>query len=109
MRLEYYLCCRKEYEDIINYLNEIIKKYEIISDVTATECNLEGYYEIFQPEHNKNFFIDKLNHISQLKKICDRKVIELCEHEFIKDVIDIDPERSQTIIYCKICEYTKPN
>ena len=30
-----------------------------------------------------------------------------CQHEFIEDLIDITPERSQTIWYCKYCEMTK--
>lgn len=27
-----------------------------------------------------------------------------CSHDFIEDWIDIDPDRSQRIVYCRICE-----
>ena len=29
-----------------------------------------------------------------------------CKHEIIDDLIDIDPDRSKTIFYCKHCETT---
>lgn len=108
MSLEYYLYCRKEYSDIIIYINEIINKYEMISDVTTSENNLEEtQYELFKPEQNKIFFIDRLRHIKHLKKICDWKIQDLCKHDFVDDVIDISPDESKHITYCKICEYIK--
>ena len=30
-----------------------------------------------------------------------------CKHEYITDVIDVDVERSETIMYCKKCYYTR--
>ena len=42
-----------------------------------------------------------------LKNICDEKIIELCEHEFIDDTIDITPDKSENITYCRICSFTK--
>lgn len=30
-----------------------------------------------------------------------------CKHEWETDLIDIDPDNSQTIVYCKICEKLK--
>lgn len=30
-----------------------------------------------------------------------------CKHDYITDVIDIDVERSETIMYCKKCYYTR--
>jgi hypothetical protein len=107
MSLEYYLFCRKEYHSIISYLEEIVNRYELISDVTNSEPELEPeYYEIFKPEYNKKFFIDKQKYVKQIKKICDRKILELCNHEYIDDYIDITPDRSKKITYCKICEHT---
>ena len=31
---------------------------------------------------------------------------KICRHDFVEDEIDITPEKSQRIEYCKICEYT---
>jgi len=30
-----------------------------------------------------------------------------CDHEFIRDLIDITPDKSKEIIYCILCGYTK--
>ena len=108
MSLDYYLYCRKEYDDIITCLYDIINKYEIISDITTAEVELdEDYYNMFKPESNKDFFIDKLKNIKQLKRLCDIKILELCNHDFVNDFIDIGPDKCKCIKYCKICEYTQ--
>ena len=35
------------------------------------------------------------------------RVYEKCEHNFITDIIDINPEKDKTICYCTICELNK--
>ena len=108
MSLEYYLYCRKKYDDIICNLEEIIEAYELINDCTISEENLEDiHYEVFQPESNINFFLEKKKDITKLKNICNIHIRRLCNHEFEEDYIDVAPEKSVKIIYCKICEYTK--
>lgn len=39
--------------------------------------------------------------------IINNKLNNICEHEWITDDIDIDPERSTKITYCKCCEVSK--
>jgi hypothetical protein len=108
MSLEYYLYCRKEYDNIISYIDAIIDKYDLINDITLTETNLDNNYcQIFKPEHNKYFFIEKQKHIKELKKICNEKIQELCNHDYVDDLIDVTPDKSIYIRYCKICEYTE--
>lgn len=29
----------------------------------------------------------------------------VCEHKFVRDLIDITPDKSKEIIYCIFCEY----
>lgn len=29
-----------------------------------------------------------------------------CDHEFVRDLIDITPDKSMEITYCILCEYT---
>ena len=35
------------------------------------------------------------------------KCDDTCIHDFVEDWIDIDPDRSQRIVYCRKCEMTK--
>jgi hypothetical protein len=32
-----------------------------------------------------------------------------CEHQFVHDLIDIDPDRSIMIVYCELCEKIQKN
>jgi len=41
------------------------------------------------------------------KEQTSAKTEEACVHEFEMDLIDIDPDRSMIIHYCKRCGYTK--
>ena len=43
MSLEYYLFCRKEYESIISYLDEIVNKYDIRKDNDEIIKNIHKY------------------------------------------------------------------
>jgi hypothetical protein len=108
MSLDYYMFCREKYEEIICNLENIIDSYDLIIDCTTGEEIIDvTHYNIFQPEFNKDFFVNKLNHIKQLKKICDNKIKNLCIHEYETDLIDITPDRSENITYCKFCGFTK--
>ena len=45
--------------------------------------------------------------LSHYKYIVENKINNICEHEWIDDDIDINPELSQRITYCKHCEVSK--
>ena len=49
----------------------------------------------------------KLNKIMQSQKYIHDRIYTLCSHDFVKDLIDITPDRSQEICYCTICECLK--
>jgi len=95
MSLEYYLFYRKHYESVMINLDDIINS---TLDPSSNEFDLS----------QANFLIKRKQHVTKLKTECDKKILELsCNHEFEEDMIDINPERSQNITYCKICGYTK--
>ena len=93
MSLEYYMFCKEKYEEIILNLENIIDLYDLIIDYTIGEDKLD--------------FINSLNHTKQLKKVCENKIRNLCVHEYETDTIDITPERSESITFCKFCGLTK--
>jgi hypothetical protein len=109
MSLEYYLLARKKYENIIEHLKSVIEHFEDIfsytSDLDINEY--EDIVDIYNPRCHSDHIKSKLKCVSHLKNLCERKIKQLCVHDFVKDSIDITPERSQNITYCKICEYTK--
>ena len=109
MSLEYYLYCKRRYNNIIICLEEIINDHELIFFETSKLDMDVG--EIIMEELNliqhMYSFNTKLKYLKQLKNICDARIKNLCNHEYEEDMIDITPDRSEKIIYCKICEHTK--
>ena len=52
------------------------------------------------------YILAKKNQKQNLENI-KQKMIDCCQHNFVKDEIDISPEKSQQIEYCSICDFTK--
>jgi hypothetical protein len=111
MSLNYFLLCKKLTEDNLLYFDglianynkmytELLKHYECMSD-----CN-EG-------KHYKNIlrllqeYNDKKKEQQELIELYKDRIYNLCEHNFIDDVIEVMLERSQNITYCTICESNK--
>ena len=103
MDINYFLLIKKKYDAIIANVDVIISEFD---DIRESNINIQKYTElnkIFNTDTNTQFFVEKRNHIQHLKNMCNQYIYSLCDHEFIDDVIDIDPDTSQTIIYCQIC------
>lgn len=108
MSLDYYLLCRTKYENIILHLKDIIKNYDDIF-LHTTELDINEDKNIMNIIEYKELFLSQLKCMIRLKDMCEIKIKILCKHEFVNDMIDISPERTQNITYCKICEYTMHN
>jgi hypothetical protein len=55
--------------------------------------------------------IDKNEQNGLYLEICNKietYINKYCNHDFIDDMIDIDPDKSISIRYCKNCSYTLP-
>ena len=102
MSLHYFLSCKRNYIKIIQKLEYIIETLDDINYATICE-----FSDICYPKNNKDFFTDKIKHFQDLIDNCNNELDHLCCHNFIDDVIDITPERSQSITYCAICETVK--
>ena len=40
--------------------------------------------------------------VEDKRRRCEKQ--DNCEHQFVHDLIDIDPDRSMEIVYCELCE-----
>lgn len=101
MDINYFLSAKKNLQKILSYLNEIKLTYCEIQiergDCINSEYLIDSIHEYENKIHEHELIIEHLNQI----------IYENCEHEFLEDVIDINPDKSQHITYCKKCEYTK--
>jgi hypothetical protein len=116
MSLDYLLKMKNENDYIIAYLKEINNNYakmkeETILNLIDTSLNVNDHvlqYNKHITEINANLN-EQDHHLRELILLNNKirsKLISICKHEWVKDSIDIDPDRSQTIEYCKICQLT---
>ena len=73
-------------------------KYSLLTEIFCDDI---------EKSKEKIFFVKNREYIIEKKKKCDDYINDLCCHEFEEDMIDLTPEKSMKITYCKICEYTK--
>jgi hypothetical protein len=94
----------EKYKKIHDNLATIVNAYE---ELIMLDCN---YEEINDLTLTKNSYKTTKTHV--LRKINELEGVTYkqlqCKHNFIDDHIDIDPDRSQKITYCTLCEYTPP-
>lgn len=100
MSVEYYLNCRKNYKRVLSDLDEMIRCYSNIANLIDDD---ESDYICY----NLNFFINKHKHVTRLLDICEKRIKMMCRHDYVTDLVDIDPDTSKSITYCSICEHTK--
>ena len=114
MSLNYFIELKNKYEHLIFSIDQTIDIYREMLNFAYKQrldninsdpiiLNRDISYLLKMIDINKE---NKMN-IINLKKKANEFINQLCVHEFIEDLIDIDPDRSKIINYCKICGYTK--
>ena len=102
MSLHYFLSCKRNYIKIIQKLEYIIETLDDINYMSISECPNN-----YNQGKNKEFFTEKIKYFQDLINNCNNELDHLCCHNYVDDVIDITPDRSQSITYCTICETVK--
>ena len=109
MSIFFYIEMKKKNENIIKELEEVIHSYNKTMSFINETCDynhitvdLINFYNKLSIECEEQIII-----LKNTIKVNDKNIYEQCEHNFITDIIDINPEKEQTICYCTICELTK--
>jgi hypothetical protein len=77
--------------DIKNNENDFFEKNpEIVSQFNSL-------FDPTQYKRNVQFFLNELEDAAKT----------YCRHEYIEDLIDIEYDRCQRVVYCQLCELTK--
>ena len=113
MDINYFLLCKKNYNNMISYFENIIDECDCIINelINMHQNNDNNIYEELERQFSniyslKNRYIKERDRISYLIKDCNTNIQILCKHEYVNDSIDITPDSSKNICYCTICEYT---
>ena len=110
MSIDYFLQSKHIYKQIEYNLKEIIELYKEFIELTESQENIVKYskeQDIQFLIKTKEEYNEKVKNIGFFKDFIKQKMMDCCQHNFVKDEIDISPEKSQQIEYCSICDFTK--
>ena len=110
MSVDYFLQSKHIYKQIECHLKEIIEIYNEFIELTETQESIVKYNkddDIKFLLKTKEEYIEKIKQIGCFKEFVNQKIIDKCDHNFVKDTIDVSPDLSKQIEYCSNCEYTK--
>jgi hypothetical protein len=91
----------------INVNNINTRLYDYIVKMELTNDELDTLIRVKKMMYSKPL----VNRTETFKKLYDEienLCMKHCEHHWIKDMFDIDPDRSIEVIYCIHCECTHP-
>jgi hypothetical protein len=103
--LEEYKTCFRTHRNILTHLEDMIHMCDEFENNTRRYLSVDEKELLTLKDFKEVCVMDKQYMERQMKKI-QRKIHENCPHEFVYDAIDIDPDRSQYIKYCELCELT---
>lgn len=114
--IQYFKLLNKNIELQLTFLNQQREFIELMNDEFEYKFESEEYNKIYDFYINReldgyiidmddiHFLNNKIALLDNLKKDVQKKIMEFCHHEFVKDMIDIDENTSQQIEYCIHCE-----
>jgi hypothetical protein len=82
---------------------------ELLTKKTAIQNSIDFFStcDPFIEEIDAIYFKRQLRFLENKMKLVDKQIKELCNHEYVEDWIDLDPDRSVKIKYCSICQTSK--
>jgi hypothetical protein len=93
--------------DLKNNIHNINISINKLNNTYFTEHQDKDFYT----KYNSLYELESLQNLSlfveEFKNIVENKLENICDHEWIEDYIDIDPDRSKKICYCVRCNVTK--
>ena len=100
---------KKKNEQLIKELEQTIESYNDVMSCINENCDY-NYLTIDLINFYNNLCVEceqQVKTIKEIIKLNNIQIYEQCEHNFVTDTIDIDPEKEKTICYCTICELNK--
>ena len=110
-----------EEKNILIHINETVYNFlltlnETKSSIAEIKNDINDLNNNFFLEDKNNIYIkllklfneesifDLIQELNKFNKLVSEKIDHCCNHEWVEDLIDLNPEMSQKIFYCKKCE-----
>jgi hypothetical protein len=108
----------KAYVNLCAYTDQIKKHHNTIIEINEsikilnnnyfeTICNYSLFEDYLNTGKDTNSYDELINNLNDLQLYIKNKILDTCQHVWVDDYIDIDPETSQPICYCNLCGITK--
>jgi len=112
MDINYFLFLRTKYNKILEHIDSVNSELdEITNFINENDKYMNNrekeFIEILSHKNLKYDFLQKKTIILPIKNVLNNHIKNKCNHEFVTDLIDISPDVSKNITYCKICECTR--
>ena len=110
MDINYFLFNIRKYNIILDQIESINDELGDLNKNNINEMNIDNINEnteMYSIKDIYNDFIQLKKNILHLKNVCKKNIQKICKHDFVTDLIDINPDESRSITYCTICELTR--
>jgi len=98
-------------ENFAIYLNEIINYKSsfdhLINEYKALFKDKDEIIEEYKHIYDDKSLKDLLQIIVEFNDKVANELYQNCSHDFVNDMVDIDPDRSEEITYCSKCDLHK--
>jgi hypothetical protein len=106
------------YADLNNYIEHIQSSRKRIMNIkNRIQIFNNNYFDINCNDELLNRYLNVFDNVAECNElVCDLyrlkdsikdKIKDKCEHDWVNDTIDINPDSSKNICYCVKCEITK--
>ena len=106
------------YADVINHIEYVKTSRKRIMNINNSIQFVDNnYFEIIGNDELLKRYLNVFDNVKECNEvICDLyrlkdsikdKIKDKCQHDWVNDTIDINPDSSKNICYCLKCEITK--
>jgi hypothetical protein len=95
-------CLIAQIEDNINRYIEIMEFINDNCDYTYVTVELINFYNDLSEKAQ-----EEMKYLIFINENTNKQINQVCKHNFVTDIIDIAPDKDQSICYCTICELNK--
>lgn len=110
MSVDFLLQSKYKYKQIEYHINEILHLYNEFIELVENDDSVNPECKIViinKLENDEYKYQSTKEELQVLTVFSENELKTICNHNYVKDLIDITPDLSREIEYCTLCEHTK--
>ena len=94
-------------DNLQSSINNINTNINNVDNNYFTQTYDKDFYEKYNSLYDNESLQNLASYVEEFKGIVNAKLNNVCDHVWVEDYIDIDPDRSKKICYCSKCHVSK--